>query len=341
MRRELICTDWAVPSRLDTRTSEVPSPAAGQVLVRVQACSVNPIDAKRAGGYGRRLLALKGAATLPVVLGNDLAGVVEAVGAGVSGWSTGQRVLGLVATGRGGGAHASHVLVPPQQLVPVSDDAQPAALAVLPYSFTTMWLALRATGLDASNAAGARVLVHGANGGLGRLALQLLQAWRSRVTAICGRGAVDECLALGAEMAIEHGPGAIASLPAHFQVVLNFASWDDDPLLASRLNADALGHATTVHPLLGHIDRFGWLQGALASLRDWKKVRSVVAERAPNAHYAWTVFKPDGKALEALAVGACGQPFSLPVGLSVPLDEGAAAFEHVAAGKAGRVVLLP
>jgi hypothetical protein len=52
-------------------------------------------------------------------------------------------------------------------------------------------------------------------------------------------------------VAVERGPQAISSLPKDFEVALNFASWDDELALASRLGANALGHATTVHPLLG------------------------------------------------------------------------------------------
>ena len=339
MRSELTCTAWSEPSRLAVRRTDMPTPGPGQVLVRVEATSVNPIDVKRAAGYGRRLLGLKGAAALPLVLGNDVAGVVQAVGGGVSLFSRGQPVFGLVGTGRASGAHASHVLVPQEQLVAAS--ASSSSLAVLPYSFTTMWLAVMSTGLRPSNATGMNVLVNGANGGLGRLALHLLRTWGSRVTALCAQGTREDCVALGAERAVERGPGCIESLPADYHVVLNFGSWDDDPLLASCLAADACGQATTVHPLLANFDRFGWLRGALASRRDWTKVRSLVAKRAPRARYAWTVFKPDRNALDALDESVREQGLSLPVGLAVRFQDAGAAFEHVALGKAGRAVLLP
>jgi reticulon-4-interacting protein 1, mitochondrial len=341
MRTELTCTAWSAPPGLVVRRTDLPAPGQGQVLVRVEATSVNPIDVKRAAGYGRRLLGLKGAATLPVVLGNDLAGTVQEVGPGVSGLSKGQAVFGLVGTGRAPGAHVSHVVVPQEQLVAAPDGASSSALAVLPYSFTTMWLAVRSTGLRRLNATGAKVLVNGANGGLGRLALDLLRSWGSRVTAICARGTRKDCVALGAEVALERAAGCIESLPSDYRAVLNFGGWDDDPSLASGLGADASGHATTVHPLLANFDRLGWLRGALASRRDWTRVRSLVAERAPHARYAWTVFKADREALDALAEGVRERGLSLPVGLAVPLSDATAAFEHVASGKAGRAVLLP
>lgn len=341
MRSELVCIEPATPPRVAVQSREVPRPQAGQVLVRVQATAVNPIDARRASGYGRRLLGLKGAATFPLVLGNDLAGVVEAVGTGVTRFVPGQRVFGLVATGKAGGAHASHVVVPQEQLRAAPEQVDLATLAALPYSFSTMWLALRSCGLDSANGAGKRVLVNGASGALGQLSLQLLHAWGGEVTAICGRGKGADCLALGAASAVERGPATIASLPSHFHAVLNFGSWDDEPALASRLGRDALGHATTVHPLLANFDRLGWLRGALTCKRDWRAVRSLVAGRAPQASYGWTLFKPDAGALDVLAAGLRERKFSLAVGLRAPLEDATAAFAHVTMSRAGRAVLLP
>jgi len=341
MRTELTSMAWSEPPGLAVRRTDMPAPGKGQVLVRVEATSVNPIDVKRAAGYGRRLLGLKGAATLPVVLGNDVAGIVEEVGPGVAALSKGEAVFGLVGTGRWPGAHASHIVVPHEQLVAAPKGASSSALAVLPYSFTTMWLAVTSTGLRRSSAGGARVLVNGANGGLGRLALQLLRSWGSRVTAVCAQGTRKDCVALGAEIALERVPGSIESLPSDYRVVLNFGGWEDDASLAMRLDADAFGHATTVHPLLANFDRLGWLRGALASRRDWTRVRSLVAKRVPHARYAWTVFKPDRDALDALAEGVRERGVSLPVGLAVPFGNATTAFAHVASGKAGRAVLLP
>ena len=337
MRHELICLKPSTPPLLQVRESALPQPRAGQVLVRVEATSVNPIDAKRAGGYGMRLLGLKGAGRFPLVLGNDFAGRVEAVGPGVSRFAPGQRVFGLVGTGKGSGAHASHVVVAEALLRLAPNDVEGPALAVLPYSFTTMWLAVRSTQLTASNAAGKRVLVHGAAGALGRLALQLLSGWGCHVTAICDVDKTDDCLALGARVAITRGPHAIRSLPTDFDVVLNFANWADELALASRLGVHALGHATTVHPLLAHFDRLGWLRGALASRRDSNAVRSAVRQRSPGARYGWTIFKPVPEALAALDPGR----FSLPVGQCVGFEKANAAFAHVAAGQPGRAVLQP
>jgi NADPH:quinone reductase-like Zn-dependent oxidoreductase len=341
MRHELICLEPSSPPRLQVRQSARAEPRAGEVLVRVEATSLNPIDAKRAGGYGQRLLGLKGAGRFPLVLGNDWAGRVEAVGPGVSRYAPGQRVFGLVATGKGGGAHASHVTIPESLLRAAPDSAETQTIAVLPYSFTTMWLAVRGAQLTPANAPGKRVLVHGAAGALGRLAVQLVSGWGGDVTAICDVGTTEDCRALGARVAVERGPQVIGALPTDFDVVLNFASWDDELALASRLGANALGHATTVHPLLGHFDRLGWVRGALASRRDKNVVRSAVRQRSAGAHYAWTIFKPDPAALDALAAGVRERRFLLPVSVRVGFDQAHQAFAHVAAGRPGRAVLQP
>lgn len=341
MRRELVCTEPAKPPRLAVRSVEMPRPGKGEVLVRVQATSVNPIDVKRAAGYGQRLLGLKGAAGFPLVLGNDLAGVVEAVGAGVSLLVPGKPVFGLLETGRAGGTHASHVIAKQEHLQPAPDGSTSTDLAVLPYSFTTMWLAVRSVGLEAHNARGARVLINGANGGLGRLAMQLIHPWGCRITAICGKGQCQAALDLGAEMAVERGPACIPSLHTDFDVVLNFANWDDDAPLATRLSTKALGQATTVHPLLSNFDRLAWLGGAWASRQDRNKVRAIIASRSPKARYAWTIFKPDLEALTLLGESVRARKLSLPVALSVSLDAAGTAFDHVSAGRPGRAVLLP
>lgn len=341
MRCELVALAASSPPQLQVRTGPVPTPGRGDVLVRVEAASVNPIDLKRAGGYGRRLLSLKGAGQFPLVLGNDLAGRVEAVGPGSSNFAPGQRVFGLVGTGRRGGSHASQAVVPQTLLRPAPDDADLVDLAVLPYSFTTMWLAVRSVGLDPSSASGKKVLILGAAGALGRLALQMLSGWRCCITSISSAADAGECRRLGASVAVERGPQAITSLPSDFDVVLNFASWTDEAALASRLGPQALGQATTVHPLLGHFDRLGWVQGARASRRDKRSLEAAVHQRAPAARYAWTLFKPEPEALDALVAGLRARQLSLPVGPCVGFDQADVAFAHVAEDRRGRAVLRP
>jgi len=68
---KLLCLGPADPIQLETRMTAMPRPGKGELLVRVAATSINPIDVKRAKGYGQRLLSLKGVGKFPLVLGND------------------------------------------------------------------------------------------------------------------------------------------------------------------------------------------------------------------------------------------------------------------------------
>ena len=225
---------------------EVPrsSPAADEIEVAVAAASVNPIDVRRAAGYGRRLLSLLGASQFPMTLGNDFAGAVDAVGArAASAFAVGERVYGLKPASRDG-SHASHILVKAAYARKAPSDRNIQDLAALPYCFVTMWLAAKAAGLTRDNAGGKKVLVHGAAGGLGTLALQTLSAWGAKVTAIAKASDISVCLTAGAAEAVDRNQNPFASLRGAFDATLNFATWEDESNLLSCLRQGALGHAT-------------------------------------------------------------------------------------------------
>lgn len=337
--QQLEVTQASPSPQLRLQWRDMPQPGPGEVLVQMQASSVNPIDAKRSQGYGQRLLRIKGASGFPIVMGNDIAGVVQALGSRVSGFKVGDKVFGFKGTGRSG-THASHVVADARFLRPAPKGMTPAELAVLPYSFTTMLQALQGAGLSAAIAPDKAVLVVGASGGLGQLALQVLAQWRARVTAIAETPTVELCRQLGAVEVIDRLVVPMADLPARFDAVLNFAVMDEDDFLASRLRPGALGYATTVNPVLGNFDRFGWLKGAVKTAGAKRRGAAVAKAAGPGARYAWTIFKPDGAALDMLCSGLQQGRFRLPLGISVPLAEGARAFEHVLQGRPGRASLL-
>lgn len=144
---------------------DLPDPQAGpgQVVVKVEAIGVNPVDAYiRSGGYGKR--------PLPYTPGSDAAGTVEAVGEGVTGLTVGDRVY---TAGTITGAYAEKALCSPAQMRPLPQSlsfAQGAGLFV-PYYTAYYGLYLRAMALP-----GETVLVHGASGGVGLAAVQISRA---------------------------------------------------------------------------------------------------------------------------------------------------------------------
>lgn len=333
---------WPPPLRWAPRSDALAlgRPGAGEIRVRVEVASVNPIDVKRSRGYGRRLLAFKGAARWPMVLGNDVVGVVTEVGPRVRGFQPGDRVFGVKPPSRQG-THAGAVVLLARHALHAPVDAPAAALAVLPYSFVTMWLALRQAGIASTTLRGTRVLVHGASGALGLLALQVLVQAGAEVSAIAGRARAQALSEAGAAQVLDRDAVPWRTLQGGFDATLNFAAWEDELRLLRCLRPGARGHAGTVHPLLGHTDRHGLMPGLWRSWREFRRMRAQLPEGC--GRYGWTVFAPDGEALKALASWMDRPPaqrLRLPVGLALPMDQAGAAFAHVASGRAGRAVLL-
>ncbi|MRW88651.1 zinc-binding dehydrogenase [Duganella sp. FT80W] len=153
-----------------------PVAAPGQVLVRVHASGVNPLDAKIAAGKADHA-----GAVLPAILGIDMAGVVVETGAGVEGYRAGDRVYGMTG-GVGGvpGSLAEYAAVDARLLAHMPDQLSMREAAALPLIFITAWEGL----VDRARvSAGKTVLVHGGAGGVGHMAVQLAVALGARVYA--------------------------------------------------------------------------------------------------------------------------------------------------------------
>lgn len=185
------------PEVLRPARRERPEPAATEVLVRVHAAGVNPVDWKTRAGAG--VAGLLG--TPPWVLGWDVSGVVEQLGAGVTRFSVGDAVYGMPRFPHQAGGYAEYVTGPSRHFA-----CKPGALdhvhaAGLPLAGLTAWQALIDT---ADLQAGQRVLIHAAGGGVGHLAVQLAR-WRgAHVTGTASAIKHDRLRALGADELIDH-----------------------------------------------------------------------------------------------------------------------------------------
>ena len=192
------------PEQLRLDMIEMPQPAPGEVLVRVQVAGVNPVDAKIVAGQFP-------AAQPPRVPGIDFAGIVEAgegfeVGTAVFGSGPG---FGVVRDG----SYADYVTAPALCVVRRPDNLEPAAGAALGVVFITAWLAA----MDAAaTRAGEIVLVHGAGGGVGQALVQLAaRSAHARVIAVVSSSeAAARAAAQGAEIVIDRSreeiPAAVA-----------------------------------------------------------------------------------------------------------------------------------
>lgn len=158
--------------------ADIATPVAGpgQVLVRIHASGVNPLDTKIAAGK-----AAHAQAQLPAVPGIDMAGVVEAVGAGVAGFKRGDAVFGMTG-GVGGvqGSLAQYAAVDADLLAHQAATLSMRESAALPLIFITAWEGL----VDRAQVrAGQKVLVHGGAGGVGHVAVQIARAFGAEVWA--------------------------------------------------------------------------------------------------------------------------------------------------------------
>jgi NADPH:quinone reductase-like Zn-dependent oxidoreductase len=210
------------------RLVEVPRPEPGpnQVLMRVHAGSVNPVDWKRASGDYRLVLPVR----FPSVPMFDAAGVVEAVGPGVTGFAPGARVHARI-TGDSGGAAAEYALVGVDQLAHTPDSMSDAEAAAIPLAGMTALQALRDHGGLPLSGATQRVLVVGASGGVGHLALQIARAAGATVVGVCSARNAELVRSLGAHDVIDYAaPDPYAGQVA-FDIVLDCVGADPGPFL--------------------------------------------------------------------------------------------------------------
>lgn len=231
-----------------------PVPAEGQVLIRVHAAGVNPLDTKIASGA-----AAHARQTLPAVLGLDLAGTVIELGAGVEGFMPGMEVFGM-AGGVGGnqGTMAEYIAADARLIAPKPRQLSMREAATLPLVFITAWEGL----VDRANVgAGQRVLVHGGAGGVGQAAIQLARARGAEVFATGSASSLDFIRALGAT-AIDYRTEAVEDY------VQRHTAGEGFDIVYDTVGGDTLDAAfRSVRPYTGHVlSCLGWGQHSLAPL---------------------------------------------------------------------------
>ncbi len=172
----MVIREFGGPEVFEQREIPRPVPGAGQVLVRIKASSVNPVDTKIRSGM---LAAI--APEAPIVLGCDMSGVVEECGGGVTEFSAGEEVYGCPGGVKGfPGALAEYMVADVRLVAPKPVSLTFEEAAALPLVSITAWEGL----LDRAKVhAGQRVLVHGGAGGVGHLAVQLCAARGAEVWA--------------------------------------------------------------------------------------------------------------------------------------------------------------
>lgn len=206
---------WGAPEVLTYELAPRPAAEAGEVLIRVHAASINPVDCKTrsGGGFAKRL----GNEPFPVILGWDVAGVVEALGPESTGFSIGDAVYGCIRFPNLGNAYAEYATAPVEHLAHIPAGLGMAEAAALPLAVLTAWQALDAIDLQP----GQRTVIVGAAGGVGHLAVQLAKRRGAEVVGVAGRKNQGFVLELGADEAIDYSSGDLAALVGEADVIFD------------------------------------------------------------------------------------------------------------------------
>ncbi len=262
------------PEVLERVETESPSPGSGEVRVRVRAIGINPIDWKLTRGDFRLLTGFRPDRTP----GADFAGVIDEIGPGVRGFSSGQAVFGMLPLLRAQGSYAEFVCTKAEHLAPVPDGIPMTDAAVMPLSALT---AFRALFLHGRIAPGADVLINGAAGGVGSFALQLAVIGRARVTAVSSAENQSYCRGRGAIHTIDYSSAdPLQDGSALYDLIFDIAG-----TLSYRRAIDGLrnqGMLVTVHP------------GIIALCRS-------ILPRRDGKRYHLEIVKPDGRRLHRIA----------------------------------------
>ncbi|MEV4945390.1 NADP-dependent oxidoreductase [Streptomyces sp. NPDC053755] len=215
--RVVTASEWGGPEVLTEARVARPEPGPTEILVRVHAAGLNPVDwkSRATGGFGMW-------AETPV-LGYDVSGVVEAVGLGVTLYAPGDEVFGMPDFPRQAGGYGEYVTGPARHFARKPASLSHVEAAALPLAGLTAWQSLVGT---AALRPGQRVLVHAAAGGVGHLAVQIAKARGAYVLGTAGAAKQDFLRSLGVDEPIDYTATDFSEAVRDVDVVLDSVGGD-------------------------------------------------------------------------------------------------------------------
>ncbi|MEU1350265.1 NADP-dependent oxidoreductase [Streptomyces sp. NPDC005795] len=218
--RAVTVREFGGPEVLTAERVARPEPLPTEVLVRVHAAGINPVDWKTRAGQG-----MAGLQTLPLILGWDVSGVVEEVGFGVTTLAPGDEVYAMPWFPRPAGAYAEYVTAPSRHFARKPASIGHVEAAALPLAALTAWQALVDT---AGVRPGQRVLVHAAAGGVGHLAVQFAKHLGAEVVATAREPRHAWLKELGADRTIDYTQQRFEDVTGGIDVVIDLIGDQDD-----------------------------------------------------------------------------------------------------------------
>ena len=315
------------PHVVEVREIETPTPAGDQVLVRVQAASVNRADLDGITprwAFVRLFFGLRRPREKRV--GLDVAGVVEAVGEGVTRFKVGDRVFGDLFA-YGAGAFAEYVCAPEKAFASIPDDMTFEVAATLPHSAI---LALQGLRLRADRTVGEsdRVLVAGASGNVGPFAVQMAKSRGAHVTGVASADKRDFVRSLGADEVIDYRAIDYTRPAERYDWIVDVDA--HHPLRRWRGALKPRG----VYVAMGGSGLW------LLSLLFWQPALKLATDKSIGLLLSWKPFAAaDVEELKRLVASGAVTPV---IDRRYPLSEVVAALRHVDDGHArGKVLIMP
>lgn len=277
------------------------------VLVKVHAASINPLDVKMLEGYGKTVFGMLkqitecsfSAKEFPLIPGRDFSGKVVHVGKAVTKLKYGDEVWGVVPPQQNG-SHAEYVLTNICSVSSKPNHLSHVEAASFPYAALTAWSALNIFGgLSEKNTYNKRILVTGASGGVGTFAVQLLKAWGAEVSVTCRADASEMLQNLGADNVLDYqSPDfkndlkQLNGLDFIFDNVgCEYPGLTMD-LLKKWKNAK---YVTVVSPLLKNTDKQGLLFGTCMSAS--QAALDTIMSIKDGCSFRWAFFIPSKRGL--------------------------------------------
>ncbi|MEV7155543.1 NADP-dependent oxidoreductase [Streptomyces misionensis] len=285
-----------------------PVPGSGEVLVRVAGAALNPLDVKIGAGHVQDYFPI----VFPSTVGTDLAGTVERVGSGVTGWSIGDAVITRTDP-TAGGAVAQYAVVPAASLVAAPTTIPLHAAAGLATAAATAWQAVTEI---AELKSGQKVLVHAGAGGVGSFVIQLARRAGAHVVTTASSAAAEIVRKLGADEIIDYTRVDFWTAVSDVDVVV-----------------DSVGGETEARSL--DVLKPGGLLVSLPVPPDFERA----AARGLRAEFVFHASDPERL---AKVVAVANEGFDIVVDRTVPLSDAADAFDYLAQGHAkGKVIVQP
>jgi len=209
--KAIVIHEYGGPEVLKYEDIPQPEPKDDQLLIRIIAAGVNPVDGMIRSGM------FNGNRAFPIILGGDVAGVVEKIGSRITKFKVGDPVFAYVSLDNSGG-YAQYALVREREAAPKPKALTYVEAAAVPIVAITAWQALVDT---AKLSAGQTVLIHGGSGGVGSFAIQIAKARGAKVVATASTANQDFLKQLGADVAVDYTKQKFEDVAKDVDVVLD------------------------------------------------------------------------------------------------------------------------